>query len=73
MSDPRFPIGKFHAPETITTADRAEWIETLSQPCPCASGCEAMGSLTPAQFDTPYREGRLDRPAGRATTRWTAT
>src|ERR1700744_318985 len=55
MSDPRFPIGKFHAPETITEADRAEWIETIA--AMPAHFREAIGGLTPAQLDTPYREG----------------
>lgn len=55
MSDPRFPIGKFHAPETITAADRAEWIETIAA-LP-ANFREVIADLTPAQLDTPYREG----------------
>jgi hypothetical protein len=55
MTDARFPIGKFHTPEAITAGDRAAWIETIA--AAPALFRQAVAGLTPAQLDTPYREG----------------
>ena len=53
--DPRYPIGKFHAPESISPDDRARSIETIeSAP---ARLREAVAALSTTQLDTPYREG----------------
>jgi len=51
----QYPIGKFHAPESLSPEDRARFIETISS-AP-AGMREAVGKLTPMQLDTPYREG----------------
>jgi DinB superfamily len=53
--DPRFPIGKFHAPESISAADRARYIETLVR-APDRLRTEVT-RLSTAHLDTPYREG----------------
>jgi DinB family protein len=53
--DPRYPVGKFHAPEAISQPDRARYIETIeSAP---ARLREAVNGLSAKQLDTPYREG----------------
>ncbi len=55
LHDPRYPVGRFRAPETITPEDRrfaliilAEMPEQLR---------EAVRGLEEPQLDTPYREG----------------
>lgn len=53
--DPRYPVGKFHAPAENTPAVRAEQIETLRL-LPERLGA-AVAGLNDAQLDTPYREG----------------
>jgi uncharacterized damage-inducible protein DinB len=53
--DPRFPIGRFCAPEAITAEDRAGWIEDIAA-APSKLRA-AVAGLTADQFDTPYREG----------------
>lgn len=52
--DPRFPIGRFHAPAVHTEAARAQQIETLRQ-LPARLSA-AVNGLADAQLDTPYRE-----------------
>lgn len=55
MSDPRYPIGKFHYAGAPTAEQRKSLIEELKQcPAPLRS---AVKGLSPAQLDTPYREG----------------
>jgi hypothetical protein len=51
----QYPIGKFHAPEIVSTEDRARFIETIAS-AP-ARLRQAVSSLSAAQLDTPYREG----------------
>lgn len=53
--DPRFPIGPFQKPAAISAADHERWIEELAA-VPAAMRA-AVAGLTPAQLDTPYREG----------------
>jgi uncharacterized damage-inducible protein DinB len=55
MDDPRYPVGKFEAPAAIPPADRLRLIEQVEDaPVRLRS---AVQDLTPAQLDTPYREG----------------
>jgi uncharacterized damage-inducible protein DinB len=53
--DPRYPVGKFTAPESNTATVRAEHIETLRQ-LPERLRAAVTG-LNDAQLDTPYRDG----------------
>jgi hypothetical protein len=55
MNDPRFPIGRFHSPETISPEDRARFLETIAA-APLKYR-EAVAGLSTEQLDTPYREG----------------
>ena len=55
MTDPRFPVGKFTWPETITDNDHRNWIESIAD-TPADLEAAANG-LTEDQLDTPYREG----------------
>lgn len=53
--DPRYPIGKFARPETITFDDRIGAIATLAElPEQLRNAVEELDS---AQLNTPYREG----------------
>jgi hypothetical protein len=52
---PQYPVGKFHAPESLSPEDRARCIETIASTP--AKMREAVGKLTAKQLDTPYREG----------------
>ena len=54
-NDPRYPIGKFAPPETITPEDRRYAILTISEMPEQLR--EAVRSLSEQQLDTPYREG----------------
>lgn len=51
--DPRYPIGKFDAPDSSQDVDR--WIETISE-AP-AELRRAVSGLTDSQLDTAYRDG----------------
>lgn len=54
-SDPRYPVGKFHRPDSYTDASRAAAIGTIAA---LANNLKkAVTGLSPAQLDTPYREG----------------
>lgn len=53
--DPRYPIGKFNAPESNSAAVRAGHIETLRQLPERLRA--AVSGLNDAQLDTPYRDG----------------
>jgi DinB superfamily len=53
--DLRFPIGEFHAPESISPEDRARYIEIVAT-TPARLRVSVTG-LTAAQLDTPYRPG----------------
>ena len=55
MSDPRYPIGKFHAPESISAGDRARYIETIASAPDRLR--DAVNGISAVQLDTPYRDG----------------
>ena len=55
MNDPRYPVGKFERREELTPAERRAMIEEISV-VPMRMR-DAISGLTPAQLDTPYREG----------------
>ncbi len=59
VSDPRFPIGKFHYTEPASPQQQLDWrkrhIDTLAE-LPIKFR-HAVENLTEAQLDTPYREG----------------
>ncbi len=55
MSDPRYPIGKFSYSHPPTDSERHDLIADIEQlPANLRS---AVADLTPAQLDTPYRDG----------------
>lgn len=55
MSDASFPIGRFDRQSTLTVASRATAIRDIAElPGRLRT---ALGGLTPAQLDTPYRDG----------------
>lgn len=53
--DPRYPIGEFRVPESVSAEERARFIKTIAS----APGRlrAAVHGLSAAQLDTPYREG----------------
>lgn len=54
MSDPRYPIGKFHYEGTPTDQQRAKFISEIDQ---TPAGIRAaVKDLSPQQLDTPYRD-----------------
>jgi len=53
--DPRYPIGPFVSPATITPEDRREAIHALAQMPEFLR--ESLRGLSTAKIDTPYREG----------------
>ena len=55
MSDPRYPIGRFEAPPTITAEQISAWIATL-EAIPSQMR-QAVAGLSNEQLETPYREG----------------
>jgi uncharacterized damage-inducible protein DinB len=55
MSDPRFPIGKFHFEGTPSADQRSKFIAEIEQ-TPAAIRAAIQG-LSPKQLDTPYRDG----------------
>jgi hypothetical protein len=55
MSDPRFPIGKFHYEGTPVPNQRAKFIAEIEQ-TPAAIRTAVQG-LSPKQLDMPYRDG----------------
>jgi uncharacterized damage-inducible protein DinB len=53
--DPRYPVGKFERPDTITSEDRLNAIGSLAElPEQLRNAVEGMDSK---QLNTPYREG----------------
>ena len=54
-TDPRYPVGKFHRPDTYTEASRAASLATIAG-LPAALR-KAVSGLSDKQLDTPYREG----------------
>src|SRR5205807_3681209 len=55
MNDLRYPVGKFDRREELAPSERRAMIEDISV-VPMRMR-EAITGLTPAQLDTPYREG----------------
>jgi hypothetical protein len=55
MDDPRYPVGRYAAPERVTPEQRREWIEVIAATPQRLR--EAIAGLNEAQLDTPYREG----------------
>jgi hypothetical protein len=55
MSDPRYPIGKFHFEGSISEEQRNKFVDDIAQ-AP-ANLRKAVEGLSPAQLDTPYRDG----------------
>lgn len=55
MSDPRFPIGKFHYEGAPSAEQRRKFIAEIEQ-MPSAIRAAVQG-LSPKQLDTPYRDG----------------
>jgi uncharacterized damage-inducible protein DinB len=55
MSDPRYPVGKFERHEQYSPHERRELIDQIA--AAPARMRETVARLTPAQLDTPYREG----------------
>ena len=55
MTDPRFPIGKFHFDGPLSEDQRAQLIADIAE-APAALRA-AVKDLSPQQLDTPYREG----------------
>lgn len=56
MTDPRYPIGKFERPQgALTPAQRTTMIDQIA--AAPEQFRRAVTGLTPAQLDTPYRDG----------------
>lgn len=55
MTDPRYPIGKFHYEGTPTAEQRQEFIHNIEQTP--ARLRAAVAGLSNEQLDTPYRDG----------------
>jgi uncharacterized damage-inducible protein DinB len=54
MSDPRYPIGKFERPDTLTPDERRKHIDTIA--AVPQKMREAIRGLNEKQLDTPYRD-----------------
>lgn len=55
MSDPRYPIGKFTFPESVSDAQAAAYIDDIA--AAPAQLRAAVAGLSDEQLETPYREG----------------
>jgi hypothetical protein len=55
MSDLRYPLGRYEAPDPVTAAQRAAWIADLAA-APAALRAAVEG-LSDDRLDTPYRPG----------------
>lgn len=55
MADPRFPVGKFAPPESVTPADRERFLREIEETPERMRA--AVSGLTEAQLETPYRDG----------------
>lgn len=55
MDDPRYPIGKFQKVASLTAEQRATCIDQVA--AAPAQFRRAVTGLTPAQLETPYRDG----------------
>ena len=54
-ADPRYPVGKFSNPDSVTTQQRAQFLDEAAQ-TPAKLRASVHG-LSDAQLDTPYRDG----------------
>jgi len=54
-TDPRYPVGKFEAPTSISPQQRKEWIAAIEE-APRRMR-EAVTGLNEQQLNTPYRDG----------------
>src|SRR5579863_4396131 len=54
-ADLRYPIGEFQRPESLTDAQRRQFIDQIAELPSRLSA--AVAGLTPEQLDTPYRPG----------------
>jgi len=54
-ADPRYPIGKFQRPDSVTSDQRREFIGAIAEAPARLSA--AVSGLKPEQLDTPYRPG----------------
>ena len=55
MSDPRYPIGKYSRPESISKAQRESFLQDIEE---LPSNMQrAVAGLSAEQLDTPYRDG----------------
>jgi uncharacterized damage-inducible protein DinB len=55
MSDPRYPIGKFRFPESVSDAQRRQFIDDIAETPERLR--VAVRGFSAQQFDTPYRQG----------------
>ena len=55
MDDPRYPVGRYAAPDEITPDQRRQWIEQVAE-APARLRA-AVSGLDDRQLDTPYRDG----------------
>lgn len=55
MTDPRYPIGKFHYDSPPTEEQKRQFLQAIAQTP--ANLRTAVAGLTDAQLDTPYRDG----------------
>lgn len=53
--DPRYPVGRFTRPSTLSPSERAAAIDVIAD-CPTQLAAAVKG-LNDAQLDTPYRDG----------------
>ncbi len=53
QDDLKYPLGRYHAPALISSAQRAAWIDQMAQ-LPSRL-TQAVAGLDDAQLDTPYR------------------
>lgn len=55
MSDPRYPVGRFERPATVTAADRQLFVAAIA--AAPSQLRQATAGLDDARLDTPYRDG----------------
>src|SRR5579871_188597 len=53
--DLRYPVGKFHFPDSVTPEERSKFVEQIAE-APARLRA-ALAGLNDAQLDTPYRPG----------------
>jgi len=55
VTNPHYPVGRYNEPAMVTPAQRAAWLDDVAG-APAAMRA-AISGLSPAQLDTPYRDG----------------